>query len=220
MRGITREETTRSASSPHALTRSIWMAMSPNDTQSSDREDLFTTVERLRDGKCVPRNVMDDARAEAAALASTLKGREDAVGTLLKRLEDVEEKFVRKRASAMEAELATRRLAEDPPSIAEDLWLPEKHDAGDGANESMPAAVDAWGPEGDPRVNTEEPDVAARARRLVALASDLFDQEKLLVEVRGRARRETKTSRFEPKWGDAETSMEDDPGRGDQRKVV
>ena len=66
--------------------------------------------------------------------------------------------------------------------------------------EAATTAVDAWGPEGDPRARTDEPEVTARARRLVALARDLFDQERLLVEARAGAHRETKTSPFSPRF--------------------
>jgi hypothetical protein len=79
--------------------------------------------------------------------------------------------------------------------------------------EAATTAVDAWGPEGDPRARTDEPEVAARARRLVALARDLFDQERLLVEARARAHRETKTSPFAPRWDEDPTAGGEDEKR-------
>lgn len=179
------------------------MAPSPSDAIPPKRDDLFATVERLRDGERVTRPALSNARAEAAALASTLRGREDQVESLLRRLEDTEEKLARTRASTRDAELATRRLGA-PPALAEDLWTDATDEAAASWNvaEAATTAVDAWGPEGDPRDRTDEPEVAARARRLVALARDLFDQERLLVEARARAHRETKTSPFSPRFDD------------------
>ena len=176
------------------------MGPSLSDAIPPKRDDLFATVERLRDGERVKRAALKNARAEAAALASTLRGREDQVESLLRRLEDTEEELARTRASTRDAELATRRLGA-PPALAEDLWRDATDEAAASSNDAEAAttAVDAWGPEGDPRDRTDEPEVAARARRLVALARDLFDQERLLVEARARAHRETKTSPFSPR---------------------
>tara|TARA_B110000090_G_scaffold200535_1_gene241591 strand:+ start:769 stop:1371 length:603 start_codon:yes stop_codon:yes gene_type:complete len=200
------------------------MAMSQDRANASDREDLFTTVERLRDDKCVSRLVMADARAEAAALAATLKGREDMVGTLLQRLEDAEAKLARTRASARDAELATRRLGAPLPALAEDLWEVDAFRvAADGDGFATTSVVDPWGPRGDPRALTHEPEVAHRARQLVRLAGDLFDQECLLVAARTNARRGAKRSPFDPAWRDLETAgraANSNPPGDDQRGVA
>ena len=190
------------------------MVPSPNDALPSQRDDLFATVERLRDGERVTRPALSSARAEAAALASTLRSREDQVESLLRRLEDTEEKLARTRASTRDAELATRRLGA-PPALAEDLWRNATDEAAAYSDvaEAATTAVDAWGPEGDPRARPDEPEVAARARRLVALARDLFDQERLLVEARARAHRETKTSPFAPRWDEDPTAGGEDEKR-------
>jgi hypothetical protein len=128
------------------------MAPSPSDAIPPKRDDLFATVERLRDGERVKRAALTNARAEAAALASALRGREDKVESLLRRLEDTEEELARTRASTRDAELATRRLGA-PPALAEDLWRDATDEAAASSNDAEAAttAVDAWGPEGDPR---------------------------------------------------------------------
>lgn len=187
------------------------MVPSPAVTLPSQPDDLFATVERLRDGERVTRPALSSARAEASALASTLRSREDLVESLLKLLEDTEEKLARTRASTRDAELATRRLGA-APALAEDIWRVDTDEAAADSDvaEAATTAVDAWGPEGDPRSRTDEPEVAARARQLVTLARDLFDQERLLVEARVRAHRETKTSQFAPRWDEDPTAGGED----------
>lgn len=183
------------------------MAPSPADVLPSQPDGLFATVERLRDGERVTRKALSSARAEAIALASTLRSREDLVESLLRLLEDTEKSLARTRASTRDAELATWRLGA-PPALAEDIWRVETDESAADSDvaEAATTAVDAWGPEGDPRARTNGPGVAARARRLVALARDLFDQECLLVEARVRAHRETKISQFALRWDEDTTA--------------
>ena len=72
-------------------------------------------------------------------------------------------------------------------------------------------------------VRTHEPEVAHRARQLVRLAGDLFDQECLLVAARTNARRGAKRSPFDPAWRDLETAgraANSNPPGDDQRGVA
>ena len=127
-----------------------------------------------------------DAREEAEALATALRIREDQVEALLRDVERADARLAETLARRRDAE--RRVAATGPPApLAEDLWAPP----------SAPNRVDPWSPEDAAALEADD-DRASRARRLITLARDVFEQERRLVEARNRAREEARDEDEDP----------------------
>lgn len=167
------------------------------DRGSSER--LFDVVARLRSGESTSSRDLDEACHEARVLVDQLRALESREAAMLGRLRerDVAIAELRASAEATRAETASLTLGvegdcregETAPAVAEDLW-------------SEPPDVRAWGGEGSGLLHSGG-EAAARALMLVALARDVFEQERRLVELRWkvleRAGAEEK-SPFEVRW--------------------
>jgi hypothetical protein len=175
---------------------------------------LFETVARVRDGASTSLRALADAREEAEALATALRVREDQVEALLRDIERADARLAETLARRRDVE---RRVAAEglPAPLAEDLWAPP----------SAPNRVDPWSPEDAAALEADE-DRASRARRLITLARDVFEQERRLVEARGRARDEARDEDEDPyrvRWApprdavDAEDASEKTPSAARRR---
>ena len=167
------------------------------DRGSSER--LFDVVARLRSGESASSRDLDEACHEARVLVDQLRALESREAAMLGRLRerDVAIAELRASAEATRAETASLTLGgegdgsdgETAPAVAEDLW-------------SEPPDVRAWGEEGSGLLHSGG-EAAARALMLVALARDVFEQERRLVELRWKVLERAgaeEESPFEVRW--------------------
>ncbi len=166
------------------------------DRGSSER--LFDVVARLRSGESTSSRDLGEACHEARVLVDQLRALESREAAMLGRLRerDVAIAELRASAEATRAETASLTLGgegdgsdgETAPAVAEDLW-------------SEPPDVRAWG-EGSGLLHSGG-EAAARALMLVALARDVFEQERRLVELRWKVLERAgaeEESPFEVRW--------------------
>ena len=134
---------------------------------------LFDVVARLRSGESASSRDLDEACREARVLIDQLRALESREEAMLGRLRERDVALAELRASAEATRVETANLApggEMAPAVAEDLW-------------SEPPDVRAWGEEGAALLDSGG-EAAARALTLVALARDVFEQERRLVDLR------------------------------------
>ena len=153
---------------------------------------LFDVVARLRSGESASSRDLDEACREARVLIDQLRALESREEAMLGRLRERDVALAELRASAEATRVETASLApggEMAPAVAEDLW-------------SEPPDVRAWG-EGGSALLDSGGEAAARALTLVALARDVFEQERRLVDLRRKVLERggaVDKSPFEVRW--------------------